>query len=200
MPKDVQVQIIYDPWREAAIDLFKKFTQFSFETGRIARYVEDMPYIFGFMPPDDLEQYMTVTTMTKLHGGYKFTRIETLMYYLSNLTLAGFAHGGRDRETGDTILIPNAFDAAVPLELLEPCFAAITGEHLDGTPFIKNGGSRQFRRTGIETDAILHGLLTSDDGTINVLGNYADDYPIYDCRKGGYFGQEDRVGTWTGRK
>jgi hypothetical protein len=194
MPKVVQVQVIYEPWREAAIDLFKKFTHFSFETGRIARYVEDMPYIFGFMPPHDLEQYMAVTTMTKVHGGYKFTRIETLMYYLSNLTLAGFAHGGRDKETGDTILIPNAFEAAVPIDLLEPCFAAITGEHLDGTPYLKNGGSRQFRRTDIEIDAILHGLLTSDDGTLNVFGNHADDYPIYDCRKGGYFGQKNKVG------
>jgi hypothetical protein len=71
-----------------------------------------------------LGEYLPVTTMTKVSGGYTFTRIETLLYYLSNLGLAGFAHGGRDKETGDTILIPNAFDAAVPLDLLEPCFAA----------------------------------------------------------------------------
>ncbi len=35
MPKEEQVQIIYEPWRKLAVDLFKKFTEFHFETGRI---------------------------------------------------------------------------------------------------------------------------------------------------------------------
>lgn len=143
MPKETQVQVIYEPWREVAVDLFEKFTKFHFASGRIARYVEDKLCLFPFMPPEHLEVYQPVTALTKVNGGYTFASIDTLLAYLSNLTLAGFAYGGRDKETGETILIPNAFDAAVPLELLEPCYAAIKGEYLDGTPFHKNGKERQ---------------------------------------------------------
>src|SRR5260370_10598977 len=131
MPKEEKVQVIYDPWRDAAVDLFQKFTQFNFETGRIARYVEDKLHLFPFMPLEHAEEYMVVTTMSKGNGGYTFARLQTLRHYLANLSLAGFAHRGKDKETGDTILIPNAFEVAVPLDLLEPCFASITGEHLD---------------------------------------------------------------------
>ena len=194
MPKEEQVQVIYDPWQKEALDLFKKFTEFNFESGRIARYVEDKQYLFQFMSPQDLEKYQPVTTMTKINGGYTFGSIDTLLDYLSNLSLAGFAYGGRDSETGDTILIPNAFDAAIPLDLLEPCYAAIKGEYLDGTPFHKNGKARQYRRTTLESDALLHGLLTSDQGSITVFGQYDRNCPVYLCRKGGYLGHKSQVG------
>lgn len=192
MPKEEQVQVIYEPWIEAAVDLFHHFKEFNFEAGRIARYVEDKPYIFKFMPPTDFEEYMPVTRLTKANAGYTFISRETLLQYLSNLSLAGFAKAGKDEE-GNEILIPNAFDAAVPLDLLEPCFAAITGNFLDGTPFVKVGGGRQYRRQP-ETDAILHGLLTSDDGTISTYAGLDVDHPMYSCRAGGYFGQKARVG------
>ncbi len=194
MPKEEQIQVIYEPWRDAALDLFQHFKDFNFESGRIARYVEDKPYIFKFMPPEHLEGYQPVTNMTKVTEGYTFISKETLLHYLSNLSLAGFARCGRDSETGDTILIPNAFDVAIPLDLFEPCFAAITGEYLDGTPYVKVGTARQYRRQGIETDAILHGLLTSDDGTISTYAQLDVDHPVYTCRRGGYFGQKARVG------
>ena len=80
------------------------------------------------------------------------------------------------------------------MELLEHSFAAITGEYLDGTPFIKRGTPRQYRRQDIETDAILHGLLTSDQGSISVFAQSEDNWPCYICRKNGYFGQKSRVG------
>ena len=163
MPKEEQLQVIYEPWLEAALSLFQHFKDFNFESGRITRYVEDKPYIFKFMCPEHLEEYLPVTNMTRANGGYTFISRETLLQYLSNLTLAGFAKAGKD-EQGNVIVIPNAFDAAIPFDLFEPCFAAITGEYLDGTPFVKVGTARQYRRQGIETDAILHGLLTSDQG------------------------------------
>lgn len=192
MPKEEQVQVIYEPWLDAAFDLFKHFTEFNFEAGRIARYVEDKPYIFKFMPDEDFQEYLPVTRLTRANGGYTFISRETLLEYLSNLSLAGFAKAGKDGE-GNDILIPNAFEAAIPLELLEPCFAAITGNYLDGTPFVKVGTSRQYRRQP-ETDAILHGLLTSDDGTISTYAELQVDWPVYSCRAGGYFGQKARVG------
>ncbi|MGH2495796.1 MAG: hypothetical protein ACRDIV_13945 [Ktedonobacteraceae bacterium] len=193
MAKEYQVPVIYDPWQEAAEDLFKKFTEFNFEMGRIARYVEDKPYIFRLMPDEDFQEYLPVTRLTQANGGYTFISYEPLRKYLSNLSLAGFAKAGTD-EQGNEMLIPNAFNAAIPLDLLEPCFAAITGNYLDGTPFERTGGTRQYRREDIETDAILHGLLTSDDGTISTYAEIWCDHPTYSCRAGGYFGQKARVG------
>jgi hypothetical protein len=193
MPKEEQTLAIYEPWREAAVDLFQHFKDFNFESGRITRYVEDKPYIFRFMEPAHLEEYLPVTNLTRANGGYTFISRETLLSYLSNLTLAGFAKAGRDGE-GNDILIPGIFDAAIPLDLFEPCFASLTGSYLDGTPFVKAGTARQYRRQGIETDAILHGLLTSDDGTISTYAQLDVDRPVYTCRRGGYFGQRARVG------
>ncbi len=193
IPKDNQVQVIYDPWVEASLDLFKKFKDFNFAAGRIARYVEEKPYLFKFMPEEHLLEYQPVTSMTRTPGGYTFTTIKGIRGYLSNLALAGFAHGGRD-ESGQRILVQGVFDPVIPIDLLEPCYAAVTGHYLDGTPFSKPQESRQFRRAGSETDAILHGLLTSDDGSISTLGRFMEDCPVYACFKGGYFGQKTRVG------
>src|SRR6266568_1530663 len=193
MPKEEQIQVVYNPWQEIALDLFKKFIEFNFESARIARYVEDKGILFPFMPEEDFIQYLPVTTLTKLGKGYTFAQTESILDYLSNLTLAGYAHGGKDEE-GNTILIPNAFDAAIPLHILEPCFAAIKGEYLDGTPFIRSGKARQYRKQSEETEAILHGLLTSDEGSITVLAQNARNHPVYSCRKGGYLGQKSRAG------
>ena len=193
MPKEEQVQIVYDPWQEIALDLFKKFTEFHFESARIARYVEDKGILFPFMPEEDFLQYLPVTTLTKLGKGYTFAQTESILDYLSNLTLAGFTRGGKD-DDGNTILIPNTFDAAIPLDILEPCYAAIKGEYIDGTPFIRSGKARQYRKQSEETEAILHGLLTSDEGSITVLAQNARNHPVYSCRKGGYLGQKSRAG------
>ena len=202
MPKEEQVPVIYHPWKETAINLFEKFTEFNFEIGRMARFVEEKAFIFPFMSDEDLKIYKPVTNMKKVDQGYTFSSPKTLLQYLSNLVLAGFAHAGRNA-LGDTILIDGAFETAVPLELLEPSYAAIKGEYLDGTPFEKTTSRRQFRRDNIETDAILHGLLTSSDGAISVYAQLEDDYPIYACLRGGYNGQKTRFGlgrvlkAWT---
>jgi hypothetical protein len=188
MPKEQQIVVIYDPWREQALDLFTKFKEFNFQTGRVARYIDEKPYLFKFMEliePLHAEQYQVVTTMTRVNGGYTIANMESLRRYLKNLTLAGFAKAGRDEE-GNIILVPNILDAVVPLELFDPCFASLTGEHIDGTPFDRK---RQYKGGASATvDAILHGLLTSDEGDIGVFANADTDYPIYDLRnynKGG---------------
>ena len=194
MPKEEQVPVIYRPWLEPARDLFAKFQEFNFETGRMLRYVEGKPYIFPYMLPDDLEIYKPVTNLKKVAGGYTFATAQALFRYLGSLVLGGYAYGGRDRETGEIILIVGAFDAAIPMEVLEPCYAAITGSYLDGTPFTRSGAHRQYRREGAETDAMLHGLLTSDDGSISVYALLDYKYPVYTALKGGYLGQRAMVG------
>src|SRR6266568_5039979 len=160
------------------------------------------PFLFPFMPPDDLEIYKPVTNLRKVDGGYTIATPKSLLNYLSNLALGGFAHGGRDAE-GNILLIAGAFDAAVPIDVLEPSYAAITGEYLDGTPFEKIGSKRQYRRTVFETDAILHGLLTSDDGAMSTFAQLQIEHPIYACLKGGYLGTKTSSGlgrilkAWT---
>lgn len=202
MPKEEQVPVVYQPWQEAARDLFQKFTEFNFATGRMARYVEEKPFLFPFMPPEDLEVYRPVTNLRKVDGGYTFATPQALFRYLSNLTLRGFAPGGKDEE-GNSLLIANAFEAAVPLDLLEPCYAAITGNFLDGTPFIRSGGRRQYRHECAEIDGMLHGLLTSDDGAMSAFAQVQIGHPIYCCLKGGYLGTTTSVGlgrmlkAWT---
>ena len=193
MPKETKVPVIYDPWREVALELFQKFKEFNYEKGRMARFIEDKPYLFHYMPDKDLEEYLPVTTMQRMKDGYTFADIKSVYGYLSNLTLAGFAHGGKDAD-GNTLLIPGAFDAAIPLELLEPSFAAITGQYLDGTPYLKTGTVRQYRRDGEKIDAILHGLLTSDQGQVYPLASREDDRPCYACCIGGYMGYTTRSG------
>ncbi len=189
MPKEQQIVTIYEPWREQALDLFTKFAEFNFQTNRLARYIDEKPYLFKFMEliePLHAEQYQVVTTMTKANGGYTIANMESLRRYLKNLTLAGFARAGKDAVTGEIILIPDIIDAVVPLDLFDPCFASLTGEHVDGTP---ESRKRQYKGGSNATvDAILHGLLTSDEGDIGVFANADIDYPIYDLRnynKGG---------------
>jgi hypothetical protein len=201
MPKEEQIPVIYEAWRPYALDLFQQFAAFNFETGRMARYIESKPYLFPAMPAEDLEIYKPVTNMKAVPGGYTFSNPRRLLDYLSNVVLGGYAHGGKDE--GNNVLIAGAFEAAIPVELLEPSYAAIKGYYLDGSPYERAGGSRQYRRNTIETEAILHGLLTSGDGVISVFSQLEDQYPIYACLKGGYLGQTTRAGlgrvlkAWT---
>ncbi len=202
MPKEEQVPVIYQPWLEQALDLFKKFAEFHFETGRLARYIEEKPYLFPFMPPDDLEVYKPVTNLRKVDGGYTISTPKSLAGYLSNLCLGGYALGGRD-EAGNTLYIAGAFEAAIPMELLEPSYAAITGYFLDGTPFTRTGSRRHYRHECAEIEGMLHGLLTSDDGATSAFAQVQIEHPIYCCLKGGYLGTTTSVGlgrilkAWT---
>jgi len=185
MPKDQQTVVVYEPWREQALELFKKYKDYNFQTGRLARYIDEQSYLFHFMPTEHEVEYQVVTTMARTSKGYTIAHMQSLRRYLKNLTLAGFAKAGRDDE-GDMILIPGIIEQVVPLELFDPCFASLTGQHLDGTPF--NRG-RQFKGgSNANVDALLHGLLSSDEGTIQSFANAEIDYPRYDLRnynKGG---------------
>jgi hypothetical protein len=134
--KDVQRHIIYQPWLEPAVTLFKRFHEYDFSLARIAAYIDGQPYLFPQPSLEDTHKYLFSTRMRVVPGGYTISSPDALKHYLSNLTLGGFAKIGRDEE-GNVLLLPNAFEAAVPMELLEPSYAAITGSYLDGTPFEK---------------------------------------------------------------
>lgn len=183
--KDEQKYIIYQPWLEPAITLFKKFHEYDFSLARIAAYIDSLPFLFPQPTVEDVRKYLFSTNMRVVTGGYTITSADSLKYYLSNLTLGGFAKIGRD-ERGNELLLPNAFEAAIPMELLEPSYAAITGCYLDGTPFEKSRSqTRQTRRKyTLQACAVLHGFLTSDDGAVSLYSNNEDQNPHYVCHEG----------------
>jgi len=186
--KDEQRPIIYQPWLETAIELFQQFYDSDFSLAYMARYIESRPHLFPYPPAEDLQRYKFFTAMTKTPTGYTITSLDALEHYLSNLTLAGYAKIGRD-ELGNQILLAGAFEAAVPMDLLAPCYAAITGHYPDGTPFDKWKDSRRSRKhtRQWESDAILHGFLRSDDGPVSFAINNAEGKSVksrYSCNEG----------------
>src|SRR6266702_8153050 len=132
--KDEQVPIIYSPWLAYALDLFKQFKAHDFSVSYMCRYIESLPHLFPSPTYEDTQRYMFRTKMRFVPGGYTFSDVSSVRYYLSNLTLGGYMKVGEDGD-GNVLLIPNAFDAAVPLDLLDPAYAAITGHYIDGAPF-----------------------------------------------------------------
>jgi hypothetical protein len=177
--KDEQAPVIYKPWLEPAIDLFKRFQAYDFSIAHLCRYIESLPYLFSLPSFEDTQRYMFRTQMRLVTGGYTFSHVSTVSYYLSNLTLGGYAKIGKD-EQGNTLLIPNAFEAAIPFELLDLAYAAITGHHIDGTPFEGTKNTRRYmRRNPQGANALLHGVLTSGQGHVSVM-------PTADWEKNGY--------------
>ncbi len=83
-------------------------------------YIDGLPYLFPQPTLEDIRKYLFSTKCALFQGGYTISSPDALKHYLSNLTLGGFAKIGRDEE-GNELLLPNAFEAAVPMELLEPC-------------------------------------------------------------------------------
>ena len=183
--KDEQKHIIYQPWLEPAITLFKKFHEYEFSLARIAAYIDSLPYLFPQPSLEDTRKYMFSTNMRVVSGGYTISSPDSLRHYLSNLTLGGFAKIGRD-EDGDELLLPNAFEPAMPMELLEPAYASITGFYLDGTPFEQSRSrSRQTRhKYTLHVHAVLHGFLASGDGAVSLYSNNEDENPHYTCHEG----------------
>jgi Resolvase, N terminal domain len=179
--KQEQVAMIYKPWVDPAVDLFQKFKDYDFSLTRIARYIEDLPCVFPFPPYEDTQRYMFRSRMSKTEKGYSFSSFTGVRYYLSNLMLGGYAKVGSDVD-GNTLLLPNVFDSAIPHDLLEPAYASLTGYYLDGTPFDGIKDTRKHRVSNEVNNAILHGIITSDDGMISVRHMYAfNGRPTYEC-------------------
>lgn len=182
--REYQVPVIYKPWHQLVIDLFEKFRDLDFVLARIARYIEEQPYLFPYPSAQDLQHYQFKTRMRTCPGGYTFSGADSIKHYFSNLTLGGYAKIGRDAE-GNHLLLANAFEAAVPLELLSQSYAAIKGQFPDGTPFRQNRITTHSPRTLREdSSALLHGLLTSTDGSVSYLANRSKQCPYYTCHRG----------------
>src|SRR5579871_3874725 len=181
--KEQQVQIIYKPWVEPAIDLFKRFKAYEFSMGHICRYIESLPYVFPLPLTEDMQRFLFKTNMRLVPGGYTFSTILTVRYYLSNLTLGGYAKVGKDEE-GNTLLLPNAFEAAIPFDLLDEAYGAITGFHIDGAKFEGPTNTRRFMRSNPQGSQCLFStsLITSEQGFISTRPQ--NERTCYQCFQG----------------
>jgi hypothetical protein len=182
-PKDQQVPVIYVPWQGLAIDLFEKLRSFEYMLSRMARYIEEQPYVFPYPCAEDLQRLMFITRMRRVPGGYTFSSPDTINKYFSNLTLGGYAMIGRDCD-GNVLLLANAFEPAVPMDLLSASFAAITGHYPDGSPFERKKWIVRSRNAPWEdSPSILRGLLHSDDGAVSYYANNTKARPMYKCHQ-----------------
>jgi hypothetical protein len=196
--KDEQRPVIYRPWQDMSIELLQQFYDSDFSLASIARFIESREYLFRYPSAEDLQKYKFPTIMTRKEKGYTFTSLDAVKHYLSNLGLGGYAKIGRDT-LGNEILLAGAFEAAVPMDLLAPCYGAITGHYPDGTPFEKWKDSRRSRKhTKLwESDAILHGFLKSDDGAISFAVDNQENRKVksrYRCAQGAELYGNHRTG------
>ncbi|WP_040442409.1 recombinase family protein [Ktedonobacter racemifer] len=196
--KDEQRPIIYRPWLDTSIEIFRQFIDNDFSLAYIARYIESRPCLFPYPSAEDLQKYNFPTIMTKAKEGYTFTSLDSIKHYLSNLTLAGYAKIGKD-ELGNEILLAGVFEAAVPMDLLAPSYAAITGHYPDGNPFDRWKDSRRSRKhtKQWESDAVLHGFLKSDDGAVSFSIDNSINKTVksrYACYQGAEMYGSNRIG------
>jgi hypothetical protein len=125
--------------------------------------------------------------MRRVAGGYTFSSTDSLRKYFSNLVLGGYAKIGRDGD-GKMLFLAKAFEPAIPMELLSPSFAAITGHYPDETPWegrrlsIRTHAKKPSRE---ESQALLHGVLASADGQVFYYGftTKKTSLPVYACNK-----------------
>src|SRR6266567_1081064 len=197
--KDDQIPVIYKPWLEPAIDLFTHFKAYDFSIARLCRYIESIPYLFPAPQLEDTKRYLFRTNMRFVSGGYTFSHAKSVKRYLTNLTLGGYVKVGQDEE-GNELLLPNAFDAAIPFDLLDECYAALTGHHIDGAAFEGQRDSRRYMRCSPQGSGLLFpsSIITSAQGHVST--SVKDGKGCYFCLQGseqeGYI-RKTRIGVMS---
>lgn len=147
--------VIYEPWREIAIGLFKRFKLYDYAPSRLARYIEKKKYLFPLPLPEDVQQYYFKPALYCVPGlGYMFSNPSNLQRWFKSLSLLGFACIGKD-EDGGRVYLEGAFEAAIPRDLFEPCYEAITGY----TIFGEQSSTRPNRKRTVRKQEPIDGLL-----------------------------------------
>ena len=159
--------VIYEPWHPIAVELFEQFRLFNFSRARLGRHIEDKQCVFPLPPFEDSQKYVFKTNMKLVSGrGYTFSDTPCLGRWMTNLTHVGFASAGTDAG-GNKIYIEDAFEAAIDRELFEECYEAITGYTLDGEESkMPINRSRVVRKPNHQSQALLNGCFSSQDGTM----------------------------------
>src|SRR5581483_180539 len=157
--------VIYEPWRERAIGLFKQFKLYDYAPSRLARYIEEKKYIFPLPILEDRQRYYFKPAMHCIPGlGYTFSNPSNLQRWIKSLSLLGFACIGKD-EDGGRVYLEGAFDAAIPRDLFEPCYEAITGYTIFGEPSMMSPNHKRTVRKKEPTDGLLTRRFSSPDDT-----------------------------------
>lgn len=166
--------VIYEPWHQIAIDVFEQFRLFDYSPARIGRWVESIPYIFPLPQAEDIQCYSFNIQMHLVPGrGYTFAASHRVATWLRNLMHLGYMSVGKD-EDGNRVYIADAFDAAIPRDLFEPCYEAITGFTLDGEPSnMARNRSRFVRKLSPEQkNALLTQHFRSPDVPMNFQAKF----------------------------
>ncbi|HJT55279.1 MAG TPA: recombinase family protein [Ktedonobacteraceae bacterium] len=192
--------IIYAPWQPIAVELFQKFKLFDFSRARLGRYIEEKKYVFPIPGPDDVQKYIFKAHMKLIANlGYTFSDTACLPQWLVNLAHIGFASAGKD-EAGNRVYIEGAFDAAIPRDLFEECYEAITGYTLSGEPGQISSNRSRFTRkhpTG-QAQALLAQCFSSPDGSATFHARTAQPSKAYyfACAKRLVGEHEVALSTW----
>ncbi len=191
--------VIYEPWHPIAVDLFEKFKLFDFSRSRLGRYVEDHKYLFPLPSPEDTQRYIFRVHMQLVPGlGYTFVASFRLSYWLCNLAHLGYASAGKD-EAGNHVYIEGAFDAAIPRDLFEPCYEALTGFTLDGEPSTMAPNHSRFVRNkpSGRANSLLTQCFTSPGVPMSFQARYDRTHTVcyFGCLKRSGEGEE-RLSQW----
>lgn len=187
--------VIYEPWHDIAVDVFEKFKLFNFSRARLGRHIEERKCLFPLPPSVDMQRYLFNITMQLIPGhGYTFIGSHRLLDWMCNLTHLGYACIGRD-EDGNRMYIEDAFDAAIPRDLFEPCYEAITGFTLDGEPSTTAPNRSRFVRRKLtdKKNDLLAQCFTSPDIPMGFQAT-AERTGVF------YFGRIKRSGGGKGKR
>lgn len=171
--------VVYEPWREIAVGLFKRFKLYDYAPSRLARYIEEKKYIFPLPFPEDRQQYYFKPAMHCIPGlGYTFSNPSNLQRWFRGLSLLGFACIGKD-EDGRRVYLEGAFEAAIPRDLFEPCYEAITGYTIFGEQSNMLPNHKRTVRKKEPADGLLTRRFSSPDGAYAVYVHTSDPNDLY---------------------
>jgi hypothetical protein len=86
--KQQQVFLIYKPWAKIIQWIFQRFKELG-SLPKLCREIEAMPFLFADPSTDDFLKYIFKIRMTRVPGGFKPTRYETIKDILTNPTYIG---------------------------------------------------------------------------------------------------------------
>jgi DNA invertase Pin-like site-specific DNA recombinase len=164
--KKEQKLLVYEPWREIIVWLFKRFKELD-NVYKLGREIEAMPFLFPDPPIEDLLQYTFSFHMSKVPGGFKPACIEAVKYMLSNL-----AYAGALIYKGALVRWDN-HEAIIDRELALWAYHKITGRDIEGN--LLEGIERRRLRDD-SPQAVLKYLIHDPAGALYVLH---DEHPEY---------------------
>ncbi|HEU5378044.1 MAG TPA: recombinase family protein [Ktedonobacteraceae bacterium] len=171
--------VIYEPWHEIAVGLFKRFKLYDYAPSRLARYVEEKKYVFPLPPLEAKQRYYFKPAMHCIPGlGYTFSNPSNLQRWFRSLSLIGFVCIGKDEE-GNRVYLEGAFEAAIPRDLFEPCYESITGYTIFGEPSSLLPNRKRTVRKKEPTDGLLTRRFSSPDDSYAVYVHTSDPNNLY---------------------